>query len=101
MTAAGRVALVTGGSRGIGAATARLAASRGYAVCVNYRANAAAANAVVGTIRAAGGTAVAVQADVGVEADVVRLFATCDGTVTFSKTRGDRRFVSVVPDAKA
>jgi len=77
--AAGRVALVTGGSRGIGAATARLAAARGYAVCVNYRANAVAADAVVAAIRAAGGTALAVQGDVGVEADVVRVFATCDG----------------------
>ena len=76
--AAGRVALVTGGSRGIGAATARLAAARGYAVCVNYLADAGAADAVVGSIRDAGGTAAAVQGDVGVEADVVRLFATCD-----------------------
>jgi len=72
------VAIVTGGSRGIGAATARLLMFRGYAVCVNYRANAAAAEAVVASIREAGGTAIAVQADVGVEADVVRLFATCD-----------------------
>jgi NAD(P)-dependent dehydrogenase (short-subunit alcohol dehydrogenase family) len=73
------VAIVTGGSRGIGAATARLLASRGYAVCVNYLSNQTAADAVVASIRASGGTAVAVQADVGVEADVVRLFATCDG----------------------
>jgi NAD(P)-dependent dehydrogenase (short-subunit alcohol dehydrogenase family) len=76
--AATRVAVVSGGSRGIGAATARLAAARGYAVCVNYLANADAADAVVASIRAAGGTAAAVQGDVGVEADVVRLFATCD-----------------------
>jgi len=73
-----RVALVTGGSRGIGAATARLLASRGYAVCVNYVARQDAADAVVSAIRDAGGEAVAVQADVGVEADVERLFATCD-----------------------
>ena len=72
------VAIVTGGSRGIGAATARLLMFRGYAVCVNYRANAAAAEAVVASIREAGGTAIAVQADVGVEADVLRLFTTCD-----------------------
>jgi NAD(P)-dependent dehydrogenase (short-subunit alcohol dehydrogenase family) len=72
------VVLITGGSRGIGAATARLAASRGYAVCVNYRANAAAADAVVSAITAAGGRAVAVQADVANEPEVVRLFATCD-----------------------
>jgi NAD(P)-dependent dehydrogenase (short-subunit alcohol dehydrogenase family) len=73
-----RVAIVTGASRGIGAATARLLASRGYAVCVNYLGNVTAADAVVGSIRAAGGVAIAVQADVGVEADVMRLFAACD-----------------------
>jgi NAD(P)-dependent dehydrogenase (short-subunit alcohol dehydrogenase family) len=70
--------LITGGSRGIGAATARLAASRGYAVCVNYRANAEAAESVVSAITAAGGRAVAVQADVANESDVVRMFETCD-----------------------
>ena len=72
------VAIVTGGSRGIGAATARLLASRGYAVGVNYVTNEVAADAVVASIRASGGDAIAVQADVGVEADVMRLFATCD-----------------------
>src|SRR5215207_8849819 len=72
------VVLVTGGGRGIGAATATLAASRGYSVCVNYRSNADAANAVVATITDAGGRAIAVQADVSVEPDVVRLFETCD-----------------------
>jgi NAD(P)-dependent dehydrogenase (short-subunit alcohol dehydrogenase family) len=70
--------MVTGGSRGIGAATARLAAARGYAVCVNYRSNAAAANDVVDSIASAGGRAIAVQADVAIEADVVRLFDACD-----------------------
>jgi len=70
--------IVTGGSRGIGAATARLAAERGYAVCVNYRANRAAADAVVAAIAAAGGTAIAVGADVASEPEVVRLFATVD-----------------------
>ena len=73
-----RVLIVTGGGRGIGAATARLAAERGYAVCVNYRKNHAAADAVVSAIRASGGTAVAVGADIAIEADVVRLFATVD-----------------------
>jgi len=73
------VAMVTGGSRGIGAATARLLADRGYAVCVNYLANRAAADGVVAAIRDGGGTAIAVQGDIGSEADVVRLFATCDG----------------------
>jgi NAD(P)-dependent dehydrogenase (short-subunit alcohol dehydrogenase family) len=75
---ADRVVLVTGGSRGIGAATARLAAARGYAVAVNYRARRDAAAAVVGEIAASGGRAVALQADVAVEAEVVRLFADCD-----------------------
>jgi NAD(P)-dependent dehydrogenase (short-subunit alcohol dehydrogenase family) len=70
--------VVTGGSRGIGAATAKLAASRGYAVCVNYRANAAAAQAVVDAISGAGGRAIAVQADVALESDVRRLFETSD-----------------------
>ena len=73
-----KVVLITGGGRGIGAATARLAASRGYAVCVNYRTNRQAAARVVGDIQAAGGRAVAIAADVAVEADVVRLFDECD-----------------------
>ena len=72
------VVLVTGASRGIGAATALLAAERGYAVCVNYRENREAADRVVGAIEAGGGRAIAVQADVSREADVVRLFAACD-----------------------
>jgi NAD(P)-dependent dehydrogenase (short-subunit alcohol dehydrogenase family) len=72
------ILLITGASRGIGAATARLAAERGYAVCVNYRANEAAACGVVSEIERAGGRAVAVAADVSVEADVVRLFDTID-----------------------
>jgi NAD(P)-dependent dehydrogenase (short-subunit alcohol dehydrogenase family) len=73
-----RVVLITGGGRGIGAATARLAAHHGYAVCVNYRSNRGAATRVVDTIAAAGGRAVAIAADVSVEADVVRLFQECD-----------------------
>jgi NAD(P)-dependent dehydrogenase (short-subunit alcohol dehydrogenase family) len=73
-----KVLIVTGGSRGIGAATARLAAQRGYAVCVNYRRNRAAADALVSEIAAAGGTALAVGADVASEPDVVNLFATVD-----------------------
>ena len=76
-----RVLIVTGGSRGIGAATSRLAAERGYAVCVNYRANRKAADAVVASIEAAGGTAIAVGADVASEADVVRLFSTVDAAL--------------------
>jgi NAD(P)-dependent dehydrogenase (short-subunit alcohol dehydrogenase family) len=73
-----RVLVVTGGSRGIGAATALLAAQRGYSVCVNYRQNGEAAAQVVKTIEAMGARAVAVLGDVAVETDVVRLFDTCD-----------------------
>ncbi len=76
-----KVVLITGASRGIGAATARLAAQRGYAVCVNYRRNRAAAEAVVADLQGAGARAVAVGADVSVEDDVVRLFETCDRTL--------------------
>jgi NAD(P)-dependent dehydrogenase (short-subunit alcohol dehydrogenase family) len=65
------VLLVTGGSRGIGAATALLAAKRGYAVAVNYTSNSLAADEVVRAIRAGGGTAIAVQADVGDEDQVL------------------------------
>lgn len=72
------IVLITGASRGIGAASARLAASRGYAVCVNYRSNAKAAQSVVVDIERIGGRAIAVQADVAIEQDVVRLFETCD-----------------------
>jgi NAD(P)-dependent dehydrogenase (short-subunit alcohol dehydrogenase family) len=72
------ILLVTGGARGIGAATARLAAARGYDVCVNYRRNGTAAAKVVADIETAGRRAVAVAADVSVEADVVRLFEQCD-----------------------
>jgi NAD(P)-dependent dehydrogenase (short-subunit alcohol dehydrogenase family) len=72
------VIIVTGGSRGIGAATAKLAAGAGYAVVVNYAANEAAAAAVVAEIEALGGRAVAVAGDVGVEADVVSIFAAAD-----------------------
>lgn len=68
------VMLVTGGGRGIGAATARLGAERGYLVCVNYRSNSAAAGEVVEGIRSSGGRAIAVEGDVAREADVLRLF---------------------------
>ena len=67
--------VITGASRGIGAATARLAAARGFAVVVNYARGEKEAAAVLRDIESAGGRASAIQADVGVEADVVRLFA--------------------------
>ena len=69
-----RTLIVTGGSRGIGAATARLAASRGYRVCVNYVSDEAAASQVVADIVRGGGTAVALQANIGIESEVVALF---------------------------
>lgn len=73
-----KTVLITGGSRGIGAATALLAAQHGWAVAVNYVANSLAADEVVRQIRASGGTAMSVQADVAVEAQVVRLFEAVD-----------------------
>lgn len=73
-----QVLIVTGGGRGIGAATARLAAARGYAVCVNYLENSAAAEAVAAEIAAAGGRALAVRADVARAGDVEALFAACE-----------------------
>jgi len=79
------VLIVTGGSRGIGAATARLAAAAGYAVCVNYYVNRDAADTVVSGIERAGGRAIAVAGDVADEGDVVRLFESADrafGTLT-------------------
>src|SRR5689334_15215378 len=76
-----KVLIVTGGSRGIGAATARLAAQRGYAVCVNYASNRKAADAVVADIERAGGKAMAVAADISREPDVVKLFETVDGAL--------------------
>ena len=72
------IVLVTGGSRGIGAATALLAAQAGYAVAVNYRANSLAADEVVRQIRAINGTAITVQADVAVESEVLAMFAKVD-----------------------
>ncbi len=75
------VLIITGASRGIGAATARLAGRRGYRVCVNYLQDREAAKAVVDSIERAGGTAIAVAADVANEQDVQRLFETCDKTL--------------------
>lgn len=72
------VLLVTGGSRGIGAAVALLAAAKGYAVAVNYASNAKAADQVVDAITSKGGRAIAVQADVARESQIIDMFATID-----------------------
>jgi NAD(P)-dependent dehydrogenase (short-subunit alcohol dehydrogenase family) len=72
------VILITGASRGIGAATALAAARAGYAVAVNYQTNSLAADEVVRQIRAAGGTAITVQADVAVETQVMAMFTKLD-----------------------
>ena len=69
-----KVLLVTGGSRGIGAATCNLAAQKGWDVAVNYSANAQAADGVVQQIKAAGGRAISVQADVAHEDQVLAMF---------------------------
>ncbi len=75
-----RVLVVTGGSRGIGAATAKLAARElGWAICVNYAGNREAADKVVAEIEAAGGVASAVQGDVSKPEDIQRIFAHADG----------------------
>jgi NAD(P)-dependent dehydrogenase (short-subunit alcohol dehydrogenase family) len=75
------IVLVTGGSRGIGAATALHLATLGYAVCVNYLSNETEANNVVAKIEGSGGKAIAVQADVANENDVIRLFKVIDSSL--------------------
>lgn len=80
-----KIMIITGGSRGIGAATALLAAERGFDVAVNYASNQAAADAVVKGIQAKGRRAFALKGDVGSEADMLKLFDACDkqlGTLT-------------------
>lgn len=73
-----RVMIVTGGSRGIGAATVRLAASAGWSVCFSYGSSTEDARALVAEVSDAGGRALAVQADMATEAGVLALFAVCD-----------------------
>jgi len=83
--AARPVLLITGAGRGIGAATARLAAARGFDVAVNYKSDARSAAAVVDAVNAAGGAGLAIAGDMGVEADIARMFETVDaklGTLT-------------------
>ena len=72
----GRAAIVTGGNRGIGAAIAKLLGANGYSVAVNYAKDEAAARRVVDHLAASGSRAVAIQADVACESDVLRLFET-------------------------
>jgi NAD(P)-dependent dehydrogenase (short-subunit alcohol dehydrogenase family) len=78
MTSASKIVLVTGASRGIGAATARLAAVQGYDVAVSYARDKTGAEAVLADVEAAGRRAVAVQGDVAIEGDVERMFADVD-----------------------
>jgi NAD(P)-dependent dehydrogenase (short-subunit alcohol dehydrogenase family) len=73
-----KVALITGASRGIGAATAQLFASKGYAVCINYKSNLVAANKLADSITSSGGKCIVVQADVSREEEVMRMFNTVD-----------------------
>ena len=75
------VLIVTGGSRGIGAATARIAGRSGYAVCVNFLKNKAAAKQIVDKINAGGGHAIAVGADISKEEEVLELFSTVDDSL--------------------
>lgn len=78
-----KTVLITGAGRGIGAATAKKLATQGYAVCVNYLRDAQSADNVVKDIVAAGGRAVAVQADVSLESDVQRLFQKANAELGF------------------
>ncbi|MGD1922031.1 MAG: SDR family oxidoreductase [Pleurocapsa sp.] len=73
-----KIVIITGGSRGIGAATARLAAQQGFRVCVNYRQNREVANKVTEELKELGSTAISVAANIAIESDVIRLFNTVD-----------------------
>ena len=73
-----KIMLITGASRGIGAATAKLAAERGYGVCINYRQNAQAAQTLTEDLQRTGAQVAAFQADVSIETEVVRMFEAID-----------------------
>src|SRR4051812_30729934 len=101
-----KVMLITGASRGIGAATAKLAAQRGYDVAINYVAQKEAAEAVAANVRKAGRKAILVQADVGKPDEIARLFKTVDAELgrldAFFNNAGivekASRFVEITPD---
>jgi NAD(P)-dependent dehydrogenase (short-subunit alcohol dehydrogenase family) len=96
------VAIITGASRGIGAATAKLLAKQGYAVCIHYRSNRQQAEAVVQSIQQAGSEAVAIQADLTQEQQILHVFESVDkllGSVTaLVNNAGDNGGVSAVED---
>src|SRR5215471_20400721 len=75
------ILLIAGGSRGIGAATAKLAGARGYDVAVNFKTNSNAAAGVVDAVKKAGGNAVAIQGDMALENDIERVFDTASNTL--------------------
>ena len=97
MSLEGKIAVVTGASRGIGRAIAQRLARDGALVCVNYRSNAEAAQSVVGEIESLGGEAFALPADVGSVEQLGRFFEALDAELT--KRRGDRRFDILVNNA--
>jgi NAD(P)-dependent dehydrogenase (short-subunit alcohol dehydrogenase family) len=90
-----KVAIITGGSRGIGRATAIAAAARGFRVCIGYASNQAAANEVVAAIAASNGKAIAVKCDVGSEADILALFKAADGFGTLGALVNNAGIVGV------
>ena len=90
-----KVAIITGGSRGIGRATALAAAARGFRVVVGYASNQVAANEVVATIEASNGKAIAVKCDVGSEADILALFKAADAFGTLGALVNNAGIVGV------